>query len=146
MDKAKTIAAIRQRFERAKEDLETARLDLSGEKWRAAAIRAYYAAFHVASAALLWRGEERAKHSGVQSSFGELFIKTGEIEPEYGKIYVKARRLREASEYEFEGEPLKGTDARRIVADAERFVTRIEKYLREAGAIREKPASEKEKK
>ena len=136
MDKATKIAAIAQRLDRAKDDLETAHIDLAAGKWRGAVIRAYYAVFHVASAALLWHDQERAKHSGVHSAFGEVLIKTGAIEAEYGRIYTEARRLREANEYEFEGESLTHRDARRLVADAERFIDRMERYLREAGAVK----------
>ena len=135
MDKAAKIAAIAQRLDRAKDDLETAHIDLAAGKWRGAVIRAYYAVFHVASAALLWHDQERAKHSGLDSAFGETLIKTGKIEAEYGKIYTEARRLREAFEYEFEGEPMGAAGARRAVTDAGRFITRLERYLNEAGAI-----------
>ena len=136
MDRATKIAAIAQRLDRAKDDLETAHIDLAAGKWRGAVIRAYYTVFHVASAALLWHDQERAKHSSVHSALGEVMIKTGKIEAEYGKIYTEARRLREASEYAFESEPLKEADARRIVSDAERFVARLERYLREVGAVK----------
>lgn len=137
MDKATKTAAIAQRFERAKDDLETAHVDLAAGKWRGATIRAYYTVFHVASAALLWHDQERAKHAGVHSAFGELLVKVGKIEPEYGKIYTEARRMREATEYDFEGKPLTEEDARRIVADSERFVVRLQEYLRTVGAIEE---------
>jgi uncharacterized protein (UPF0332 family) len=76
MDKATKIAVIKNRLERAKDDLETARVALEGGKWRGAANRAYYTVFHVASAALLWHDQERAKHSGVESTFSEIFIKS----------------------------------------------------------------------
>ncbi len=110
---------------------------MAAGKWRGAAIRAYYTVFHVASAALLWHDQERVKHSGVHSAFGELFITAGKIEAEYGKIYTKARRMREATEYDFEAKPLTEEDARRIVADSERFVVRLKEYLRGVGAIEE---------
>ncbi len=139
MDTATKISAIGQRLDRAKDDLETAHVDLAAGKWRGAVIRAYYTVFHVASAVLLWHDQERAKHSGVHSAFGEEVIKTGKIEAEYGKIYTEARRLREATEYAFEGEPLTEADAHRVVSDAERFVARLGRYLREVGAVEDDP-------
>jgi uncharacterized protein (UPF0332 family) len=117
--------------------METAQVDLAAAKWRGAVIRAYYTVFHIASAVLLWHDQERAKHSGVHSAFGEWLIRPGKVESEYGKIYTEARRMREASEYDFEGEPITEANARRIVADAERFVARMTEYLREAGALEE---------
>jgi len=132
MDRATKTAAIAQRLDRAEDDLETTNVDLAAGKWRGAVIRAYYAVFHIASAALLWHDQERAKHSGVHSAFGELLIKSGKIEAE-------ARRLREASEYEFEGELLEEADAHRVVDDAGRFVARLRNYLRNAGALKRNP-------
>jgi len=64
-----------------------------------------------------------------------MFIKTGKIEPEYGRIYTESRRLREAHEYEFQVEPLTEVAAQQILSDAERFVARMERYLREVGAL-----------
>jgi uncharacterized protein (UPF0332 family) len=110
---------------------------LSGGKYRGAVNRAYYTVFHVASAALLWHDQQRSKHSGVQSAFSAILIKTGKVEPEYGRIYSEARRLREDHEYQFDSEPLTEPDAQRVVSEAERFVQRLEQYLREAGALEE---------
>lgn len=140
MDRATKIAAIKNRLERAQDDLETARIDLAAGKLRGAVIRSYYTVFHVASALLLWHDQERAKHSGVHSAFGEMFIKTGKIEPEFGQLYTLARRLRETHEYEFDAEPLTEARAQKSVSDAERFVARMERYLRDVGAL-ENPAS-----
>ncbi|MBI3361210.1 MAG: HEPN domain-containing protein [Chloroflexi bacterium] len=146
MDKATKIAAIRRRLERAKDDLETARVDLAAEKWRGAANRAYYAAFHFASAALLWHDQARTKHSGVESAFSDLLIRTGLIEREYFRIYLDARTNREQQDYEMAAPPLAEEKARKIVADAERFVARIERYLREAGAVEDKDSERDETK
>lgn len=137
MDKATKIAAIKNRLEQAKDDLETARVALEGGKWRGAANRAYYTVFHVASAALLWHDQERAKHSGVESTFSEIFIKTGLIEKEYFRIYLDARKTREQQDYEMSAPLLAEEKARQIVAEAERFVTRVKEYLRTVGAIEE---------
>jgi uncharacterized protein len=137
MDTATKIAAIRQRLARAADDLETARLDLTAMKWRGASNRAYYTVFHVASAALLWQGQERKKHSAVEAAFGELLVKPGLIEPEYFRIYRDARTTREQQDYDFTSPPLAEEKAKQVVADAERFVSRIERYLREAGALAE---------
>jgi uncharacterized protein (UPF0332 family) len=131
------IAAINQRLERAKDDIETARLDLDAGKWRGAAIRAYYTVFHVASAALLWHDQERVKHSAVEAAFGQVLVKPGHIEPEHFRIYRDARRMREQQDYEFTAPPLAEEKARQVVADCERFVERLTRYLREAGAIAE---------
>jgi len=89
----------------------------------------------VTSAALLWLDVERVKHSGIQSAFNELFVKPGVLEPEYGRIYSRARKAREEQDCDLEAAPLTADEAEHIVAGAERFLARLERYLREAGAI-----------
>jgi len=102
---------------------------------RAAINRAYYTIFHVASAALLWVDIERKRHSGVQSAFAEKYIKPGIIETEYSRIYRDARRAREQQDYDLQANPLTIQSANKIVSDAEQFITRLERYLRDVGAI-----------
>ena len=115
--------------------MSTARDDLGHNHWRGATNRAYYAIFHVASAALLWLDVERGKHSGIQSAFNEFFVKPGILEPEYGRIYSRARKAREEQDYDLEAAPLTAEEADRIVTEAEGFLMRLERYLREVGAI-----------
>ncbi len=50
-------------------------------------------------------------------------------------IYRNARDLREAADYHPWMRALTEADARQAVADAERFVQRVERYLKEVGAI-----------
>ena len=135
MDEATKRAYIRVRLDKARSDLSNAHNDLEHGFFRGAANRAYYAAFHMASAALLWLNVERAHHSGVQSAFGERLIKSGIIEPAYSTLYIEARKIREEQDYDLEAEPLGAQDAAQIVNNAERFVNRIEQYLQQVGAI-----------
>lgn len=135
MDEATKRAYIQSRLARAHDDLVTAHDNLTHGHWRGAVNRAYYTVFHTASAALLWLDIERARHSGTQSAFGEFLVKPGSIEPEFGRIYTRARKTREDQDYDLDAAPLTAQDARQIVADAERFVERVERFLREVGAI-----------
>ncbi len=89
----------------------------------------------MASASLLWLDVERARHSGVQSAFGERLVKSGIIEPEFSTLYAEARKIREEQDYDLDADPLDAVEASQIVDDAERFVNRIEQYLRQVGAI-----------
>jgi uncharacterized protein (UPF0332 family) len=86
MDIATKRTIIRIRVDRAAEDLATAQELLGLSRWRAAVNRAYYAAFHVASAVLLWLDVERSKHSAIEAAFNQLVIKPGIIEVEYGRF------------------------------------------------------------
>jgi uncharacterized protein (UPF0332 family) len=62
-------------------------------------------------------------------------IKPGVIEVEYGRIYSQARRSRESHDYDLDAAWPSAEEAEQIVSDAEHFVARIERYLREVGAI-----------
>lgn len=123
------------RVAKAQDDLATAQEMLQVARWRGAVNRAYYAIFHVASAALLWLGIERSKHSGIQAAFNQFLVKPGLIEIQYGQIYKDARDWREEQDYKDLVRPLDETTTTQIVLDAERFVSRLERYLREVGAI-----------
>jgi uncharacterized protein (UPF0332 family) len=92
-------AYARLRLERAREELETARENIVHGHYRAAVSRAYYAVFYMASAALFSQSVQRAKHSGVESAFSQFLVKTGHIEPEYSRLYQRARRQREEADY-----------------------------------------------
>ncbi len=74
MDEATKRTYIQIRLKKAKEDLLNAQNDLENGYLRGAVNRAYYTIFHVASAVLLWHDIERARHSGIQSAFGELWF------------------------------------------------------------------------
>jgi len=90
MDNATKRFLIEAHLEKAHDDLITANDMLADDHFRGAINRAYYTVFHAASAALLWLDIELAKHSGVQSAFGEFLIKSGIIEPEFGKIFIES--------------------------------------------------------
>lgn len=122
------------RLERAREELETAHQNIAQGHFRAAVSRAYYAVFYMASAALFSQSVQRAKHSGVESAFSQHLVKPGYIEPEFSRLYQRARRQREEADYADEPE-IDVTSAQQTLADAERFVDRLERFLREIGAL-----------
>lgn len=62
-------------------------------------------------------------------------MKPGHVEPEYSKIYARARRLREDYDYADELRDLDERITADLLADAERFVARMDRYLRKAGAM-----------
>ena len=135
MDLSTKRATIRLRLDKAHEDLDTARDLLKSSRWRGAVNRAYYAIFHTASAALLWLDTERKRHSAVQATFNQFLVKPGLLEAEYGHVYRQAREWREEQDYRDVVRPLDEATTTQIVQDAERFIARLERYLREVGAI-----------
>jgi uncharacterized protein (UPF0332 family) len=125
---------IHIRFEKAKDDLKWARDLYEQGGYRQSINRAYYAVFAIATAALLTQHITRKKHSGVESAFHQSLVKPGLIEPEYATIYRAAFKEREDADYA-DTTNFTRTQARQVLADAEKFVERLEKYLREVGAI-----------
>ena len=127
-------AYARLRLERAREELETSRENIANGHIRAAVSRAYYAVFYMASAALFSQSVQRAKHSGVESAFSQYLVKPGYIEPEFSRIYQKARRQREEADYA-DIPVIDEESARQTLAEAERFVDRLERFLRDVGVL-----------
>ncbi len=123
------------RLEKSREDLSSARLLLEHGLFRAAVNRAYYAVFHLAAAALLTLGKERSKHSGVQSAFGQFLVRPGLVEPEYYEILKFARKLREESDYRDDLVALTSEETAALLANAERFCARLERYLTDVNAV-----------
>ena len=125
---------VRIRLEKAQDDLKWAHTIFEQGGYRQAISRAYYAIFAVANAALYTQNITRKKHSGIESAFNQFFIKPGLIEPEYGVSYIKAFRARQNADYA-DTTDFTELNARYTVETAERFVERVEKYLRDIGAI-----------
>ncbi len=94
--------------------------------------RAYYACFYALTAALYAINVVRGKHSGVQASLSQFLVKPGLVEPECKDIYNALKDKRESSDYDprFVADP---EEARKLLAEAERFVARMEAFLREQG-------------
>ena len=131
-EESKIIVGIR--IEKSKDDIRRAHSLLTDDAYRQAISRASYAVFAIASAVLLTQGLTRKKHSGIESAFHQFLVKPGLIEPEYSTIYIKASRARQEADYADTTE-FTEVKTRQVLADSERFVQRIEKYLRDVGAI-----------
>ena len=127
---------LRERLNRAYEDIADARRSLDEGSYRLTLNRAYYAVFHMATAALALLGQERHRHSAVESAFHEYLIKPGFIEPEYGQFYGEARQWREMADYRF-GVVFNEKTTRQIVDRAERLIIRLEQFLGERGLLTE---------
>lgn len=127
-------AYARIRLERAREELETARQNIEQGHYRAAVSRAYYAIFYMASAALFTKSVIRSKHSAVEAAFSQYLVKSGDIEPQFSRLYQATRRQREEADYATELN-IDESVALQIVSDAETFVNRLEQFLYNAGAL-----------
>jgi len=112
----------------ARRDLQAAENNLHLGFYHITISRAYYAMFYAASALLASKGISRSRHSGVLSAFGEHFVRTGLIEPEYAKMLGYAFDSRLDSDYDvtYTAEHAVAED---ILDAARQFVARVERYL-----------------
>ena len=94
--------------------------------------RAYYACFHALTAALYAINVVRGKHSGVQAALSEFLVKPRLIEEEDREIYQELFKYRQTNDHEPYSWP-EPEETRRLLADTERFVARMEAFLREQG-------------
>ncbi|MEP0712329.1 HEPN domain-containing protein [Algoriphagus sp.] len=88
------------RLARAHETFDDAQLLADNNKWNSAINRLYYAAFYAISALILSKNLDSHTHNGVKSKFSELFVKTGIVDKEYGKIYSQLFTWRQKGDYD----------------------------------------------
>jgi len=88
------------RLNRAKEDLEAAKLLFREGNFRIANNRAYYTIFHAMRAVLVLDNFDSSKHSGVIAEFRKRYIKTGILPVEISKMIGSAFTIRNASDYD----------------------------------------------
>lgn len=88
------------RLERAKEDLDAARLLFDNGNYRVANNRAYYAIFHSLRAVLAFDNFDSKKHSGVISEFRRRYIKEGVFPEKMSQMIGSAFVIRNASDYD----------------------------------------------
>ena len=119
---------IRLFVDAAREELQSANLNLANDFYSACASRTYYAVFYSATALLKTRGLSFSKHTAVLSAFRQHFVKTGEFSVEVSDFYKIAFETRHTGDYErqiqFEPEVL-----RKNLDRARDFVAEVEKWL-----------------
>jgi hypothetical protein len=118
----------RKELIRAGKALLAAKTLLENRLYEDCVSRAYYSVLHAAKAVLATEGIEPQSHYAVRRMFGLQFVKTGKIEKDYARILTAEQEDREISDYDIHVEMEQDT-AQKRVADAERFLKRIEKYL-----------------
>jgi uncharacterized protein (UPF0332 family) len=93
------VQVVHYWWSKAEESLASARRELEAGALTFAANRLYYAAFYAVSAALLERGMQFKKHSGVRAAFHREFIKTGPLDVKWGKLYDQLFEDRQEGDY-----------------------------------------------
>ena len=113
---------------KAKSSLKAARLLARNRLYGFAVSRAYYAMFYVAEAFLLGRGLAFSKHSGVISAFGQHFVKTGEVAPEFHRYLIDGQNRRNLGDYDVTDE-ITPKQARSDIAHAKAFLELARQHL-----------------
>lgn len=90
---------INYRFNRATEAYEEAVIMAENKRWNAVVNRLYYSGFYAVTALLLKNNIETQTHDGARTLFGLHFIKTGKIDPKYGKLFSKLFDFRQKGDY-----------------------------------------------
>ena len=109
---------------RAIENLEAAELLFENGKYNASANRAYYAAFHLAIAALYSKSiKPNIDHRSVQSLFSDLFFNKRKVFPSKYKIYLNNMQdFRNIADYK---QGLSKNNSKKQLNDAKEFFTII---------------------
>ena len=109
---------------KALQAVESARILITSGDTDGACSRAYYAMFDAARAALRFAGHDVGKtHSGVLHAFSDLFVKTGAISKETGKLLKTAETIWYLADYS--DTVVSFEDAADIVEKADTFVMNV---------------------
>lgn len=126
-DKINYLSAYR--LEKAKEDLESARLNFQHHKLAQSVNRSYYAIFHAVRALLAFDIFDSKRHSTIIGYFNQHYIATGKIGKEYYKILVSALDTRTKSDYQ-DFYVVSEKEAKDQLDDSETFVIMIESFIK----------------
>jgi uncharacterized protein (UPF0332 family) len=125
MSHAEEIAA---NLARAASTLQAAEILLDSDFPNDAASRAYYAAFHAATALLLSRDLSFSSHTGVLRAISLNFVKTGEVPKSLGRDLNWLAELRQVADYG-EIRNVSVTDAQQAIAIAEQVLHHVQQLL-----------------
>ena len=119
---------LKQVIARAEDCLEDARYLFEGNRNEAAVNRAYYAVFTAVQGLLLDKEVFVKTHAGAKVKFNELYIKTGLLPLDYGKIFENIFALRQEADYDFSA-VISAEDSRQAIDDADKFIRGVKTFL-----------------
>jgi hypothetical protein len=90
---------VNYRFHRAEESYEEALILAKEERWNAVINRLYYACFYAVIALLIKNNISTQTHDGARTQFGLIFVKTGIIDKESGKLFSTLFDYRQKGDY-----------------------------------------------
>lgn len=119
---------IRANLDRAEATLQAAKVLLATNFLNDAASRAYYAAFHAATALLLSEGLSFSSHTGVLRAVSLNFVKPGKLPNYYGRDLNWLAELRQVADYG-EVKNVSASEAERAIATADQFLQQVQQLL-----------------
>jgi len=115
-------------LERSDEALDSARSELDAGRLAFAVNRAYYACFYALSAVLLADGRKYVKHSGVRAALHHHLIRSGQLEPSWGRLYDRVFESRHRGDYQ-ELVVFEAAHVKELCRQAAEFVTQMRRLL-----------------
>jgi len=94
-----------------------------------AASRAYYTMCYIAEAFLLVQGLAFTRHNGGHAAFGEHFVKTGVVPPEFHRYLIRGMEVRHAGDDGRGSTTVTPQEASQQIAHAEEFFTLAERLI-----------------
>lgn len=125
---SKIITLSQYRFEKGKEDLLSATVNLDNGLIKASINRSYYAIFHAIRSVNALDEFDSKKHSGVIAHFNQFFIHTEKFQKEVYSIITSAYKIREKSDYDDFYIAAKD-DAQEQLENAKKFLGIVEEFL-----------------
>jgi len=116
------------RMDRAKEELEIAKILFQMKKYLKALNSSYYSIFHATRALLSLDKFDSRKHSGIISYFIKNYVKTGKLPDELSRFIVKAEQIRNDSDYK-DFYIVSSEIVEQQIANAEKFIAAIEELI-----------------
>ena len=113
---------------KARENLEVAKMLHSQSHSDIAASRAYYAMFYIAQALLLTKGLSFSSHSAVIAAYGKEFAKTKELPPQFHQYLILSQSERNLGDYGV-GVTVPAADVIKVLGWADEFLEAAERYL-----------------
>ena len=116
------------RLKRAKDDLDSAKIEYEAKKYNAVANRAYYSIFHTIRSILVLDEVEFKKHSAIISYFTKTYLLTNIINRKYSITIKAAFEARNAGDYDDYCE-ISSNEAFDLIEKATEFHLEIVKYI-----------------
>ena len=126
-DKKRTLSDYR--LNKAKEELQTASLNLEHDKISQSVNRSYYAIFHAARALLAFDLFDAKRHSAIIASFNQKYIATGQIDRSFYKMLAAAFDIRLKCDYQ-DFYVVSKKEAINQLDNAAQFIGCIENYIK----------------